>query len=178
MNLTTDTFNRLEISAPPSGFASPVASAAILCGAAVLKIVTQAASPLPAPWTHWAFLVLFAAGIALNLRETLIRYRRRDWALILDRRAGRATFIRVRPVRVRPKTIPLSDILSMELQAGGQTGAEFRFQPRFALKGGRSWHVPDLWGDRARIPETVEAVNRWLQAAPSEAENWPDLKSA
>lgn len=178
MNLTTDTFDRLEISAPPSGFATPLASAVLLCAAAGLKIATQAASGAPAAWPHWTLLALFAAAIALNLRESLLRYRRRDWALILDRRAGRATFIRVRPVRVRPKSVPLEDILSMELQAGRGSGAEFRYQPRFALKDGRSWHVPDLWGDRARIPETAEAVNRWLLAAPPQTDSEAELESA
>jgi hypothetical protein len=169
MNLTTDTFNRLEISAPPAGFASPLASAIILAAAALLKITVQLSSTQPAEWPHWALLALFTAAIALNLREIYIRVRRRDWVLILDRPAGRVTFIRVRPVRVRPKVLRLEEISSLELAPKDRAEAEFRYQPRFALKGGKSWHVPDLWGDRARIPEVVEAVNRWLAAGPSSA---------
>lgn len=180
MNLTTDTFNRLELSAPPNGFASPLAAAAILAAAAVLKLIFDLRSPLPPDWTDWAVLGGLAAAIALNLRESWLRANRRDWALILDRKAGRVTFIRVRPVRVRPKVIPLREIQGFELGSKKDPGAQFRYQPRFRLHNGRVWHVPDLWGDRHRIPLVVDAVNRWLAAdsLPEEAEPEPELQSA
>ena len=181
MNLTTDTFNRLELSAPPNGFANPLAAALILAAAATLKLNFDLRSPLPMDWADWAVLAGLAAAIFLNLREAWLRARRRDWALILDRKAGRVTFIRVRPVRVQPKVIPLSEIQGFELGSRSDMGSQFRYQPRFRLHNGRAWHVPDLWGDRHRIPLIVDAVNRWLAAeeiAEAEAAPEAELQSA
>lgn len=167
MNLTTDTFDRLEISAPPNGFASPLAAALILTAAAVLKLTFDLQNPQLSGWADWAVLAGLAAAAALNLRESWLRARRRDWVLILDRKAGRVTFIRVRPVRAQPKVIPLSDIDTLELGHSDDNTAGFRFQPRFRLHNGLAWHIPDLWGDRPRIAQAAEAVNTWLSARPA-----------
>ncbi len=168
MILSANTFDRLKISPAPSGYASPLAAALILAAAFGIKLLEQVFSPTVVSLGDWACLAGLLAAITLNLRDAWHRGRRRNWALILDRKAGRITFIRVRPVRVQPKTVPLADIQALELGRKDPKEAEFRYQPRFRLVDGRVWHVPDLWGNRAHIEETVEAVNSWLNAAKNE----------